>query len=134
MPVDSTHPEYDASASAWSRARVVIAGEDAVKRAGGRYLRRLEEQNDDEYEAYKSRAAFFNATARTADGFVGMIFRRAPFMRLPSESSSVGKALAGFVRDVDMRGTTLFAYAKNLVMEVIAVGARGHVGGLGRRG
>jgi hypothetical protein len=125
MPVDSTHPEYDASDKAWSRARVVIAGEDAVKRAGVRYLRRLEEQSDDEYAAYKSRAAFFNATARTADGFVGMIFRRAPFLRLPGASLSAGQALAAFVRDVDMRGTTLFSYAKHVVTEVIAVGRAG---------
>ncbi len=125
MPVDTTHREYDASASAWSRARVVIAGEDAVKRAGVRYLRRLEEQSDDEYAAYKSRAAFFNATARTADGFIGMIFRRAPFLRLPGESSSAGQALARFERDVDMRSTTLFGYAKNVVTEVIAVGRAG---------
>ena len=32
MPVQSTHPEYDASLAAWQRARGVIAGEDAVKR------------------------------------------------------------------------------------------------------
>jgi len=125
MPVNSTHPDFDTAFPAWSRARVVIAGEDAIKRAGIRYLRRLEEQTDDEYEAYKSRAAFFNATARTADGFVGMIFRRAPFTRLPDESASVGKALARFAHDVDMLGTTLFGYAKNVVTEVISVGRSG---------
>ena len=125
MPVNSTHADYDASASAWARSRVVIAGEDAVKRAGVRYLRRLDEQTDAEYAAYKSRAAFFNATARTADGFVGMIFRRAPFVRLPDEASSVGKAMARFAHDVDMLGTSLFGYAKNVVTEVISVGRAG---------
>jgi hypothetical protein len=43
----------------------VIAGEDAVKAAGERYLSRLDSQNDEEYAAYKNRALFFNATSPT---------------------------------------------------------------------
>ena len=65
MPVNSTHPEYNASLAAWSRARDVLAGEDAVKAAGTKYLPRLDAQSDEEYEAYKTRASFFGATART---------------------------------------------------------------------
>ena len=34
MPVNSTHPDYDASALDWSRAHDVLSGEDAVKAAG----------------------------------------------------------------------------------------------------
>ena len=37
----------------------------------------------DEYDAYKSRALFFNATARTAEAYLGLIFRRAPFVKVP---------------------------------------------------
>ena len=33
VPVNSTHPDYDANAAAWLRARDVFAGEDAVKAA-----------------------------------------------------------------------------------------------------
>ena len=64
MPVDSTHPEYDVNLTAWLRARAVMAGEDAVKVAGVRYLPRLDSQTEEEYAAYKARASFFNATAR----------------------------------------------------------------------
>ena len=71
--MDSTHFEYDANANACLRARDVFAGEDAVKAAGVRYLPRLDSQSDDEYDAYKERASFFNAMARTADGFVGLV-------------------------------------------------------------
>ena len=68
MPVNSTHPDYDVNLPAWTRARDVIAGEDAVKAGGEKYLPRLEAQPETEYAGYKARAAFFNATARTADG------------------------------------------------------------------
>lgn len=122
--VNSTHLDYDASAGAWSRARDVIAGEDAVKTAGERYLPRLEDQGDDEYASYRARALFFNATARTADGFVGMIFRRAPLIRLPV-GGSASPALAQFNNDADLLGTTFAGYAKNVVTEVIGVGRAG---------
>ena len=125
MPTDSTHPDYDANADAWLSARDVFAGEAAVKAAGERYLPKLDSQSSDEYNAYRARASFFNATARTADGFVGLIFRREPTFKLPENSAGVGRALAAFVDDADMLGTSLSAYAKNVVTEVVAVGRAG---------
>ena len=125
MPVNSTHPDYDVNAAAWLRARDVFAGEDAVKSAGERYLPKLDSQSTDEYNAYRARASFFNATARTADGFVGLIFRREPTFKLPDNSAGVGRALAAFVEDADMLGTSLASYAKNVVSEIIGVGRAG---------
>ena len=125
MAINATHSDYDAALAAWQRARNVIAGEDAVKAAGELYLPRLTAQSDDDYNAYRCRASFFNATSRTADGYVGLVFRRAPFQRLPSLRSSIGKALAAFANDADMLGTSLYGYAKNVVTEVIAVGRAG---------
>ena len=102
-----------------------MAGEDAVKLAGELYLPRLDSQSDDEYLAYKTRASFFNASARTADGYVGLIFRREPTFKLPGNSSGVGRALDAMVEDADMLGTSLACYAKNVVGEVITVGRAG---------
>lgn len=125
MPVNTTHPEYDANLCAWSRARDVIAGEDAVKSAGERYLPRLESQTDEEYDAYRARASFYNATARTADAFLGLVFRRPPFVKLPDKFCAIGKGLAEFCNDADMLGTPLASYAKNVVKEVVVVGRAG---------
>ena len=69
MPANSTHPDYDANLATWLRARDVIAGEDAVKVGGIKYLPRLDSQSDNEYLGYKSRACFFNATSRTFSFF-----------------------------------------------------------------
>jgi hypothetical protein len=55
MPVNNTHPDYDASLSDWLRARDVLAGEDAVKSAGEKYLARLDSQSDEEFLAYQKR-------------------------------------------------------------------------------
>ena len=107
MPANSTHAEYDAALPAWLRARAVLSGEAAVKRAGEKYVSRLFGNTDAEYAAYLNRACFFGATSRTADAYLGLVFRRAPFVKLPEPSSPVGKSLAEFSRDADMRGTPL---------------------------
>jgi hypothetical protein len=125
VAVNTTHPDYDASALDWSRARNVLSGEDAVRAAGEKYLPRLDSQTDEEFVAYRKPASFFNATARTADGYVGLMFRRPPFVKAPESSAGVGKALADFLNDADLFGTTFGAYAKNVVWEVMGVGRAG---------
>jgi hypothetical protein len=125
VPVNSHHPDYDANLPAWQQARDVIAGEDAVKAGGEKYLPRLDSQSDNDYLGYKTRASFFNATARTADGYVGLIFRREPTFKLPEGKTGVGRAIDALVEDADMRGTSLSSYAKNVTTEVISVGRAG---------
>ena len=110
---------------AWLRARDVIAGEDAVKLGDIKYLPRLDSQSDNEYLGYKSRACFFNATSRTRDGFLGLLFRRDPEVKLPDQSAGVGAALRVFADDVDLMGTSLFTFCKGVVGEVLALGRSG---------
>ncbi len=92
MPANSTHADYDATLPGWIRARDLLAGEDAVKAAGEKYLPRLDGQSDDDYKAYKDRACFSNATRRAADAFVGLVFRKAPFVRLPEDGGQRAEA------------------------------------------
>ena len=125
MPANSTHPDYDANLSTWLRARDVIAGEDAVKLGGIKYLPRLDSQSENEYLGYKSRACFFNATSRTCDGFLGLLFRRDPEVKLPDRHAGVGGALRVFTDDVDLMGTSLFTFCKGVVGEVLALGRCG---------
>ena len=92
MSVNSTHPDYTSMILPWLTMRDVLAGEEAVKRAGIRYLPRLDSQSDAEYLGYKSRACFFNATARTCDEFLGLFFHRDPEMKLPEVHVGPGAA------------------------------------------
>ena len=149
MPVNSTHPSYDENAEAWQRIRDVLAGDTAIKRAGEKYVPRLDSQTDDEYRAYVERGFFYNATARTVSGYIGMIFRRDPVLQLPGAVtkgnegnegskadaaaqrpyqnfiSPIRRTLEAFTRDVDLLGTSLNSYAKKLVHDVVALGRAG---------
>src|SRR5512137_2988706 len=125
MAVNSTHPDYDAAASEWSRARDVLAGKDAVKAGGEKYLPRLDAQTDQEFDAYVKRASYFNASAHTCEAYLGLMFRRPPFVKLPADGAGVGRAMAQFQNDADMLGTTLTGYAKVVVGDVIGLGRAG---------
>jgi len=118
MPVDSRHPEYDKYLPIWQRSRDVVAGEDAVKDGGEKYLPKLSGQNDKEYTAYKARAAFFNATGRTVDGLTGLIFRNDPTYDVPTQIEAIAD-------DITLTGISLKEFAQKLVEEAIVLGRGG---------
>jgi hypothetical protein len=120
MTVGSKHAEYGGRLAEWSRARDVLAGEDAVKAAGEKYLPRLDSQTDEEYGAYKARASFLGATSRTLDEYLDLVFRRAPVLCLDG-----CKALQGFVADCDLWGMDFARYARRVLSEVLSVGRSG---------
>ncbi len=120
MPIkpNSQHAEFSASLDAWTKCRDVIAGEDAVHKSGERYLPRLSGQEDGDYRAYVMRAPFYNATARTIDGMVGMLFRKAPIVEVPD-------AMARIIDDMTLTGCNFDELAEIVSREVISVGRFG---------
>src|SRR3974377_141293 len=114
MPVNSTHPDYDAAATEWARARDVLAGEDAVKAGGEKYLPRLDSMTDEEVAAYVKRAPHFTTRARTSEAYLGLMFRRPPFVKLPADGAGVGRAMAVFQNDADMLGTPVTGQRKGV--------------------
>jgi hypothetical protein len=92
MPIQTEHPVYTKYKARWQRARHANDGEDAVKDAGETYLPKLEDQTSRDYDAYKQRAVYFNATGRTVDGFVGMINRKPAMVELPAQIEDMEEA------------------------------------------
>jgi hypothetical protein len=83
MPIETRHPVYTKHDKRRIRARDANEGEDAVKEAGVAYLPKLQDQTDIDYQAYKLRSVYFNATGRSVDGMVGLINRKEPTVELP---------------------------------------------------
>jgi hypothetical protein len=118
MPIDSHHSEYDAAAAKWRRCRDAVEGQCAVHAAGEAYLPKLKDQTREDYDAYKLRASYFNATGRTLEGLVGMVFRKAPAVEAPAAMQSV-------IDDIDLSGTSLVNLAQQTLSDVIEVGRIG---------
>jgi hypothetical protein len=118
MPVDTQHSEYIGAAPKWKRCRDAVCGQSAVHAAGEAYLPKLKDQEQKDYDAYKLRASYFNATGRTKEGLVGMVFRKDPVIDVPA-------AMEELVADIDLQGTTLAGLAQHALGEVVEVGRIG---------
>ena len=116
--VTTKHDDYHKYAPDWKRCRDAAAGQRAVQKAGTDYLPRLTEQSEAEYQAYKSRAVFFNATWRTVVGLEGMIFRKPYVIDIPASIKSM-------LDNVDMSGTPLEIFALEVTEELLITGRQG---------
>ncbi|WP_442577852.1 DUF4055 domain-containing protein [Mesorhizobium sp. ASY16-5R] len=114
MPVNTLHPDYEAHSADWCLMRDVVVGQKAIQKAGTRYLPRLADQSDEEYEAYKKRATFFNATGRVVDALTGMVFRKDAVIEK-------AEGLTVVLEDMTLTGTPFRQFAENIVEQVMAV-------------
>lgn len=119
MPADTVHRQVTQKLSDWKMVRDCIEGARSVKDAAESYLPKLGGQEKKDYDDYRLRAVFFNATARTAEAMTGLLFRKPPEMELDGED------LAKIVSDADLKGNTFVSYSRTLANEVVSVGRAG---------
>lgn len=117
MAVDSQHEDYNELQDEWEKCRDAAEGQRAIHGAGRKYLPALSGQTNEEYDAYKMRATFYEATGRTIDGLTSMIFRKPPTLD--------GDLSPDFMEDCTLDGVSLFGFAQNLTREVMTVARAG---------
>jgi len=118
MPVNSTHPQYDAHIALWKKCRDVMDGSETIKLRGTDYLPILSGMTTDEYNAYKNRALFYGMTAKTVSALVGMSTAREPLLKYPEDMSQYFKDANG-LQFLELLGTTL--------SDLLLIGRIGHL-------
>jgi hypothetical protein len=118
MGVKSEHPEYTAMKDLWEHCAIAASGHKAVQDAGTAILPKLADQTSTEYEAYKKRSTFFNATRRTIQGLSGMIFRKEATVVVPDSVKEM-------LNDIDMSGSSLHVLSQRTVDEALRLGRAG---------
>lgn len=116
--VRTQHDDYKAKVDKWQKCRDTIGGEDAIKAAGLRYVPKLRRQKDQDYTAMIVRGSFYNATARTVSGLLGMIFRKPAIQEVPT-------GIEALLKDVDMCGTPFDVFSAKITEECLSVGRVG---------
>ena len=120
MPVDTPSPEYQAALPRWQRCRDCVEGSEAVKARATDYLPALEGHRGSvqKYDAYKTRAVFYNATARTVAGLLGSVFRAAPSWTFPA-------SIKDDLKDVTLMGRPLVSFALMAFKDLLVTGRVG---------
>lgn len=113
-------PEVAEMLPKWELIADCIAGQEAVKKRGTKYLPKPNPEdnspeNDARYQSYLTRAVFYNVTANTISGLVGQVFNSDPVSEYPPE-------LEPLWYDCDGKGVTLIQQAKKALTSTLAFG------------
>lgn len=113
-------PEYEAMVPLWDQIQDCEDGETAIKSKTIGYLPmpNVTDQSDvnkARYAAYVLRAVFYNFTARTLKGFVGMVYQKDP-------QTEITPALAILETDVDGSGVSLLQQSQKTLASVVSKG------------
>jgi hypothetical protein len=119
MPINTRHPSFAAMDDSVRTMRDVMAGDDAVKLAGERYLPKLGGQDTADYNAYKKRALFYGACVRTKEALAGAITRKHLQVHGPEEWTKKYKD------DITGTGVSLNSFAGELVHEMLTTSLEG---------
>ena len=112
------HPFYTRFKRRWKLINDVLAGKDDLDMGGETYLLRPSDYSDAQYQAYQDRAVFYNATARTLEGYQGAIYRKEATVTLPEEMQYL-------LTDADGEGNNLTQFSKSVARDVIPKGRGG---------
>lgn len=113
--VEFRAPGYDTHVEIWNRIDDVVAGEDAVKAAGEKYLTKPKIQSEKDYESFKKRAVFYNVTGPTNRSLVGAAYKKAPVIKLQG-------ALKPLAKNINGAGLTIDQHSKKSLSEVLKKG------------
>lgn len=112
------HKLYTKYKAQTKKIRTVIEGSEAVKAAGTLLLPKLSLQSDADYTAYKTRALFFNSSARILNTNVGTVMRRTPTLEYD-------KGMTQYFEEDTVSFLSFRELFKHMVREVISVSRTG---------
>jgi len=84
---------YSTRKNQWRKIRDAIEGEDQVMMQGQTYLPKPSGMTVGEYNNYKQRAMFYSVAERTRRGFLGLIFRQDPIVKVPDSMKEWMKSM-----------------------------------------
>jgi hypothetical protein len=119
--VDQPNAAVARNQEAVTICRDLAGGTMVVRAAGTRYLPQNPGETDKNYAVRLAKSVLFNGFLRTVRGLTGMVFRRDPTLE-----ADVPKVLVEHAENIDLDGTHLAVFAKE-VFEDIWVGGYGGI-------
>jgi hypothetical protein len=118
--VATRHMDYLENEAAWARIESVLAGSDGVKKDATRFLPQsdYDKRHPDQYWAYVNRANFVNYTLRTVSALEGLIFRKDPTVKVPSQYDKR-------LKNINNQGDDFISFSKKITNKVIRHGRVG---------
>jgi hypothetical protein len=119
MPVDSVHTDYAFWSPWWQKLEDITGGHPFIKAGGQTYLPKPRAQRAQDYNDYAELATFFNATGRTLNAIIGILFRK------PAQPVNIPTSLEDRLEDIDRKGNPLDVFLRTLGREIYKKGRVG---------
>jgi len=121
--VNFTRPELVLNFEKYEIIRDCLAGQEAIKKRGTKYLPQPNasdktEENIARYQGYVARALFYNVVSNTTAGLIGQVFAADPVSEFPVE-------LDPLWYDVTGSNVSLIQQAKRTLSHILAYGRAG---------
>ena len=110
-----THPLFDAGADSRQTWRDAIAGTEAFRLAGKRYLPQFPAEQDASWTTRLSIATFHNVTKKTLEAFCGLVFQKDL-----SFADDVPESIAQLAENIDNKGNHINVFARDLFEDSFA--------------
>lgn len=111
MSVDAKHKDYAEAFPAWQKVRDFVAGGERVKP----YVQGLPGHDTATASAYRKRAYYLPAIARSIDAFTGLIMNPEPVIQAP-------ETMAPYLKDVSYDGEPANRMIGRTVRETVEIG------------
>ena len=111
----TTSMAYDFMLPLWEKVECLLAGTDAMRSAGEKYLPRHEEEGTKAYAERLSRATLLNMTKMTLDSWVGK-----PFGDPVTMSEDMPEDVKELLKNVDLQGNNIDVFARNWFRDGLA--------------
>ena len=97
--------------------RTLVAGTDAMRKAGETYLPKEPKESKAAYDNRKARSFLFNATGKTVEDMTGKVFAK-PI----TPEKDVADNLKAWIENVDLAGRHLNVFAKDVFLDSMQPG------------
>lgn len=116
----NTSAAYQRQKDKWETCRDLMEGPDAIWAAGDRYLTKYPGESQEFFDARVKTATLFNAFQRTVRAATGLVFQKDPVL-----GSDVDQRLRADCENIDLAGTHIDVFAKDMFMDGEQTGLAG---------
>ncbi len=120
--IEQEHPEYLGNQAAWRKYRHLYTGGEELRRYATEYLARRSKEPSDVYYERLSHVFYENYIGSIIDWYCATLMRREAVLQFYGNNDAGKMFFSTFVRDCDLRGTTLAEFFRRQLTNALIFG------------
>ncbi len=121
--IEQEHPEYRENQAMWRRYKHLYAGGEELRRRASDYLTRRSKEPPDVYFERLTHVFYENYIGTIIDWYGATLMRREAVLQFDGNNEAGKTFFATFVKDCDLRGTTLAEFFKRQLTNTLIFGS-----------